>query len=220
MRYLVSVAIVLWFAASAAAQIVIPDRVDPHTPIVASLAAELPEGAQIQGGWASDTAKWIAVSPTVIHVWAAPGTHAISFRGAWVQTRSVELPNGEVIQALIGFGFLDDTATVVVGEPEPPPPPPPPPGLRLGVIVEESQERTPQQAQLWLESRQAFEANRLYILDKDQSPSDQSLSNAVQAARDSRLELPVLVVLSEGGDVVRVVSCPGSVEQLKSELSK
>lgn len=229
MRTIFTIVATLLLAAAASAQIIVPENVEPHTPIVASLQAELPDGAQIQGGWGcddSETCKWIAVNPTLIHVWAKPGRHVLTFRGAWLATRSVELPNGEVIQAVTGFGFLDHAAEFTVGsddddeDPQPNPiPPPPPPGLRVGVIVEETLERTVDQARLWLELRKTFEKDRLFILDQDQLVGP-FWSKFAEAVRDSQLELPVLVVAAEGGQVVRVVKCPDTADRIKKELSQ
>ena len=157
-----------------------------------------------------------------IHVWAKPGAHTLTFRGAWLATRSITLPDGEVIQAVTGFGFLDHAATFQVGDtipPVPPVPPVPPPGTRVGVIVEETSQRTPAQAQLWLKARAAFEEKRLYLLDQDQL-SGPYWSKIAQAVRDKNLGLPVLVVVTDAGAVVRVVACPTSVDALKTELSK
>lgn len=222
MKRLAIAAIALLLSAASAwaqsGQIVCPDEVEPNQPIVATLATELPEGAQIQGGWACDTAKYIQVDARTIHIWAAPGTHLLEFRGAWMQTKEVQLPDGQTINALLGFGFLDDHVTITVsGAPDPVPPPiPPTPGTRWAVIVEETASRVP--SPLRVQLRQQLDSQRLLIVDKDQQ--SQSLQKYVQAALASQSTLPVLVVVSESGDVIRAEALPGTVEGVKEVIQK
>ena len=146
MRTLVFLA--AFFAASLAhGQIEIPAETAAHEPIVARLTNPIPEGAQIQGGWQTPGIKTLpAPEPWSLHVWAAPGSHTLSFRGVWIKTTPITLPDGTVVQVLQGFGFLDETArfTVKGGGPDPGPnPPPPPPPSRLGVvIIEDAEART------------------------------------------------------------------------------
>jgi len=221
MRRICAMLVVFWLAAAAHGQIIVPDSVPANTPIVASLGVELPPGAKIEGGFESPTAKWIAVDATTIHIWAAPGTHKLAFRGAWIQTKDVTLPDGETIQALLGFGFLSDSVEFTVEGKQGPDPPPPPPQELVGVIVEETTERTTDQARLWHEIRRAFPAEfgKLNILDKDQlvGPSWSSVS---QAVRDSNLTLPVLVVTVPGGDrIIKVIPCPDTVAKIKEAIN-
>lgn len=214
-----SLAAAIWalLCAVCCGQITVPDKVAPHEPIVAQLTADLPAGAQIQGGWSSTTAKYLPTGdPKSVHIWAAPGQHQIAFRGAWVQTRSIEI-NGEQVQVLVGFGFVDHTASFTVGEDDDiNPPPPPPPGDRWGIVVEETTQRTPAQAQLWLQARQQFPLNKLLIID--QHSLAPSVAKYVSAAREANLPLPVLVVVSESGAVVETRSCPVSVSEIKRIL--
>lgn len=122
------VLLVLLIATPCWAQINVPAETEPHAPIAATLANPIPEGAQVQGGWTLATAKFLPV-PDGIHVWAPPGVHEISYRGVWIKTVPVTLPDGTVVQVLQGFGFLDETATFKVtgGGPDPGPDPPDPP---------------------------------------------------------------------------------------------
>ena len=144
MRTLVFLAAFL-AATLAHGQIQVPAETAAHTPIVAALANPIPEGAQIQGGWTLATGKFLA-APGGIHVWAPPGTHQIAYRGVWIKTTPITLPDGTTVQVLQGFGFLDETATFTVkgGGPDPGPnPPPPPPVAKLGaVIIEDAENRT------------------------------------------------------------------------------
>lgn len=214
-------ALIVWLTLCgvAAGQINVPANVEPYQPIVATLATPIAEGAEIQGGWEIPTAAMVQVSSTLAHIWAKPGTHQIAFRGAWLQTKNVELPNGETIQALIGFGFINETAVVVVGtpEPEPSPNPTPPPGPRMGVIIEETTARTTQQAQLWLQVRKTLPT--VYLLDKDQlrGPLWEKLGSAL---REKPVTLPVLAVLDGDGNVLRLVPCPVTVTDIKAEVNK
>jgi hypothetical protein len=122
-----SLLLILALCSQAAAQITVPDSVDPHTPIVATLASPIPDGAQVQGGWSVTEGQFLPV-PGGVHIWAGPGKHTVAFRGMWIKTRPIEI-NGEVVQVLEGFGFVDEQATVTVGEdPGPDPPDPPTPG--------------------------------------------------------------------------------------------
>ena len=216
-RLIIACFLLFSIAAQASAQILVGDEFEPHEPIVAGLVdGAVPEGAEIQGGWSCDTIKFIQLTPTVVHIWAPPGEHKLSFRGAWVQSKSVELPSGDVIQALIGFGFIDNTATFRVGPSEPPPPPPPPPGNRWGVIIRESSQQTPSQAYLYQQLRQQLPPKRLYIVDPNQPHP--SWLKYVQAARDSQNQLPVLVVVTDAGQIVESVPLPSSVADVRSKL--
>ena len=134
-------------AAPAWGQITVtPPESDAHTPITATLANPIPEGAQVQGGWQLPTAKHLP-APEGLHIWAPPGKHTVSYRGVWIATVAVTLADGTVVQVLQGFGFLDESAEFTVkggdDDDDDEPNPIPPPVTRLGVvIVELAEQRT------------------------------------------------------------------------------
>jgi hypothetical protein len=97
--------------------------------------------------------------------------------------------------------------------PVPPPVPPVPPGARKVVILEESSQRTPQQANLYLQL--LLSDLKPLILDKDQ-PSSQKYLKHVQG-----LPLPVFLVLAgTAEDLVRAVPLPGSLEESRAEVNR
>jgi len=117
------------FSPRAAAQIEVPDKVDVHKPLVATLqlGEQIPEGAKVRGSWDVPGAAWLPCGDS-IHIWAAPGTVKITASGVWVLTRDVTVGE-ETFPVLVDFGQYNYNAEVLVGEdPNPPPPPPPPPG--------------------------------------------------------------------------------------------
>lgn len=214
-------ALIIWplLWGTAAAQIEIESAYEAHQPIVAKIGdARIPDGAKVDGGWRCDTAE---IRPgqdaSTVHIWAAPGEHRITYQGAWVQTVDKTI-DGETLPILIGFGFLNEQATFRVGPPPDPPPPPPPPGPRVGVIVEETTRRTADQAALWIRLRQKADRDQLKIVDQDLATDE--TRPYVQAARESGLPLPVLVVGSESGEILRVVPVPPTVDLILRELAK
>jgi len=135
LRTLCGILLCLAILSQAAAQIDVPDTVADREPLSAKLANPIPEGAQVQGGWSVKPGKWLP-APAGIHIWpAGPGTHTVAFRGIWVKTRPLEI-DGETVQVLEGFGFIDESATVTVGEdPGPNPPDPPDPGGKYQIML-------------------------------------------------------------------------------------
>jgi hypothetical protein len=110
-------------------QIDVPPETALHKPITARLTNPIPAGAQVQGAWNLPTADFL---PAVdgIHIWAPAGTHKLSYRGIWIKTRPITI-DGQTVQVLEGFGFIDESASFKVGggpDPGPDPPVPPNPG--------------------------------------------------------------------------------------------
>lgn len=222
MKYACLASILGLLVATASAEIVVDETYKPHEPITASLEATYPDGARVDGGWESSTAKIrTAGALDQAHVWAPPGKHSLRFLGVWLQTREVTI-DGETVQILQDFGFLREQATFEVTEYDgPDPPPPPPPDERRGIIIEETSERTPEQASLWSRLTRATTIHELLIVDQDSSA--ESLEIYQQAAREylrkSGAALPVLVVVSsDDGSVVDVMECPETVDAIKQEL--
>jgi hypothetical protein len=194
-------------------QITVPPTVESHKPICATLAAPLPEGAKIKGGWTVSAAEFLQVSDTEIHIWAAPGVHEVTYQGAYVVTRDVTI-EGQVIPVLVDFGQFNYRASFTVGQ-SVPPVPPPVPGKRRGLIVEETSQRTPAQKSLYLELRKAFSDQLLPIVDRSHPPA--AWAAAVSA---TGTVAPALVVIAADGSVLRVVPLPSTVAAIQAELSK
>jgi len=219
MREAFSILIILAaLTATSHAEIDVREQYEPHQPIVATVDASIPDGARIKGGWSCETAELRSCGdPNEVHVWAAPGEHVLIYSGVWVQSRDVTI-DGETFPVLVDFGQVDDRAKFQVGRSDPPPPPPPP-GDRWGIIVEETTERTAEQAELWLDLRQRLELNELLIIDQDSQ--SQSVRKYVQAAREANQPLPVLVVVSEdSGEVVEAIQAPDTVDGVLEELGR
>jgi hypothetical protein len=205
------------------ADIDMPDRAKPHTPIVARLIADLPNQALRRGTWETPTVQVIAVDPDTLHIWAPPGRHTIRAHGVWVQTRDVTIDN-QTLPVLVDFGFYDHSATIEIGpepdpEPDPDPdPPPPPPGPRWALVVEETADRTPQQAGLYLALRNRYPLSRLLILDKDAEA--ESARRYIRAVPPD-VPLPALVIVhAETGKIVRIVPLPETVDRFTEELAR
>ena len=198
----------------ASAQITVPSPVESHKPIVATLAATLPPGAQLRGAWNVTGAEFIEVDASKIHIWAAPGVHTVVASGVWVVTKDVTI-DGQTVPVLVDFGQYNYSAQFTVAA-DGPPVPPPVPGQRRGLIVTETAQQTPAQKQLFLELRKAYSDQLLPIIDRSHPPV--AYSAAVSACGN---QVPALVVLAaDGVTIVRVVPLPATAEAVKQELSK
>lgn len=210
----IAVLLVLVLAHAAHAEITVPATIAPYKPIVAVLkTANVPPGAQVRGTWSVTGGDLVQVQADTVHVWAPPGTYTVTASGVWVLTEPVEV-NGKTIPVLIDFGQYSESATFTVGGVVPPVPPPTP-SKAWGVILEETRERTPQQAALWLKVRSEFQAGpKLLILDQD-SPDAAAYLSAVGG-----LSLPVLLVCNESGQVVSSAACPTTLAAIKKALGR
>ena len=85
MRWLL---LILLMASPAWAGINVPEEIkSPPEPIVATVDAEIPDGAQSKGKWGisgTGEANIIEVNDTTIHIWAEPGTYTLEYTGMWV----------------------------------------------------------------------------------------------------------------------------------------
>lgn len=213
--------LVVWLMASAAyAEIKIPAVTPIGKKIEAELLAAIPVGAEVQGGWVIPDCDTDLESPTRIQIWATPGKHEIKFQGAWMQFELVQIPQPDgttkTIKSTVGWGFINEAATFVVGEgddPVPPPPPPPPPGERRAVILEESEQRTTQQAVLFQSLTLAKKAE---VLDDDQPSASKYLPLLPASMSTVR---PVMLVMA-GDKLVRAVPCPTSIAAVDEELKR
>jgi len=198
------------------AEIQVPPKSQPYKPIVITVQpANVPEGAQVRGSVVCETAELLpGPSNEVWHCWAAPGTHLVKASGVWVQTRNVQI-DGQTVPVLVDFGAYTESATFVVGEGvEPNPTPVPPPGERWLIIVEESSQRTAQQANLYNELRADKTAK---ILIADQHDSSELVRRYVAQIPDGTY-LPVAVVVDQSGKVVRIAALPDTVSGVKELL--
>jgi len=175
---------------------VTPKQAEVYEPIDVTLDADIPAESRVYGnGWTWSTGvRTLAVSATEQHVWAPPGKHTIAYSGVWVHTQTITVVDTSgterTIESLLGIGMIDTSASFTVGEapypdpdpdpdpdPNPPPPPPPLPITEMWImVVEEAQDRTPEQARVLLDPtvRRWMEKNghHLRILDKDLTASD------------------------------------------------
>ena len=110
-------------------QITVPAETAPYLPVVATVAAQMPEGAQFDGGWKLQGAHFLPDGKNRIHIWAKPGEYKLEFSGLWLHLKDVTFKDGDgneiTITSYLGHGIINESATFkVTGEPPPPPPPP------------------------------------------------------------------------------------------------
>lgn len=226
------VLLVLLIATPCWAQINVPAETEPHAPIAATLANPIPEGAQVQGGWTLATAKFLPV-PDGIHVWAPPGVHEISYRGVWIKTVPVTLPDGTVVQVLQGFGFLDETATFKVTgggpDPGPDPPDPPTPGGKWQLMLFYESDRLdnyPEAQRQLLTSRVVRESLEQQGHRFRQVVESSALSGSVSAEFVPWFDavrgkpLPRIAIAPVEGGTVREFALPESLTALRQLLDK
>jgi len=151
---------------SAAVITVSPETAKEHSPIVATLNTEIPAGARVYGnGWVfSDGVQALAVSPTVMHVWAGPGQHTAKYNGVWVHTEQIEILDSSgakrTIESLLGMGMIDATASFTVegGDDDPIPPVPVPGALSVLLSYESGDQVQVNQAQADIMTNPALRA--------------------------------------------------------------
>jgi hypothetical protein len=190
-----------------------------HEPVVAVVApTDVPDGARLRGSFTVATGLSLPCGDNTFHLWLPPGKHLLRARGVWILTKDV-LVDGQTLPVLLDFGSYEYEHAIVVGDPgpDPPPPVPPvPPGERWAVIWNETAERTPQQANLFVALRKEFQSDRLLILDVSNLPPKWEAWRAKLAPAQS---LPALMVVS-GNQLVRVVPLPSSVSAVKEAIAK
>lgn len=97
-------------------QITVPAEIERDVPIVATVAAPMPDGATFDGGWKSD--EGVSILPSgdkgTVHIWAKPGTHTLRFSGFWLHLKEITFTDGAgeeiTITSYLGHGFIDETA--------------------------------------------------------------------------------------------------------------
>lgn len=108
------------------AEIDVPEEIQsPPNPIVATVDADIPEGAQSKGRWEIEggaEAQFIKANGNTVYIWAQPGEYVLSYTGMWVDFDAKT------------FDFIEEQASVLVTtedtpdpDPEPDPDPDPDP---------------------------------------------------------------------------------------------
>ena len=211
----------LWACTSAAmADIEVKPQFEPHEPIVATVTITgVPEGAKLRGSFSVSDGSYLPAGENVYHVWAPPGKHTVSAQGVWVLTKDVTV-EGQTFPVLLDFGQFKFEKAIIVG-PDVPPVPPPLPGSRWSVIWEETDDRTPQQGNLFLALRKQYQNGQIQIHDVTNLPPD---LRALEAQRPQNLPLPVQQVIvrqTDGTDrVIRTVPLPPDVAGFAKELAR
>jgi hypothetical protein len=142
---------------------------------------------------------------------------AVCWQGQAGEYAIIYLPPGDTAQPLVEVVVLGAAPQPQPNpNPDPQPDPPPPPGKTWGIILRESDNQKPPLALLLQQLREAIPGSQLRIADPDNLPDQ--WSSYAQAARESKLPLPVLVVVSEAGSVVKVAALPTTVAAVKKEL--
>jgi hypothetical protein len=137
-------------------QITVPTETAPYLPIVASVAAQMPDGATFDGGWTLEGAHFLPDGKNRIHIWAKPGEYKLEFSGLWLHLKDVTFTDGAgqeiTITSYLGHGIVNESATFKVtgAPPGPDPPDEESPiaadGLRV-MIVRESNPQSPYPAE-------------------------------------------------------------------------
>jgi hypothetical protein len=191
-------ALLFWLPTLAWAVIEVPATSAPHKKITAVVKPTIPEGATYKGVWKLANCDTDIKSPDTLLIWAPPGKHVIEYRGTWVKTEAVEIPQADgtkkTIQALVDWGPLDEQAEFEVtgGAPPPDPQPQPTPGTKWAIIWRETEAPSPQLGNLFVTIRQKFPAGQVQIHDPSQlDPQLQALHQQLPAGQ----ALPALMVV-------------------------
>ena len=155
------------------ADIEVPSTNEPHQPILAEVASELPEGAEVKISWGIEsatgtTATLIPVDgDSVAHIWAAPGRHRVTASVTWIVFEEVEIASADgtkrIIKNLLQWDnqYYSKIFSVKSGpdppkpDPDIPDPPkpdpdvPPTPGPRWILMIHDVDDTTPKREDLW-----------------------------------------------------------------------
>jgi hypothetical protein len=134
MRWLASIIVLLWCAAGYTQITVTPPKAAVGTKVTAVVEADVPEGAQFDGGWEidcdGDCRAQLAelAEPNSIGIWGPAGEYDITYSGFWLLLKDVTFKDGDgneiTIQSYLGHGFIDEQAKFVLeGKQDPDPPP-------------------------------------------------------------------------------------------------
>lgn len=196
-------------AGTASAQIQLPNKVSPYEPIVAVCNCTNEEGTTVETKWdltsrGNAKSQMIQVSGRRVHIWGSPGRHQLNVM--WVVFREIEVvtPGGgtDKIKTVVSWD-RDDHEFTISGDPGPDPDPDPDPdpvpeGDRWVIILEETEERTPQQADLWTDLRVHVRPKddiELFISDHDRQSS--WLPVYEKARKDKNQALPCMFIVDQ-----------------------
>lgn len=180
----------------------------------------LPEPGKLAGYVShADAGKWVVfqsdpfrpVQPTLVN-----DGKGVIWQGDAGQYGVIYFPSGDE-QPLVRVVELGADSP----DPDPDPdPPPPPPDDRWGIIVEETADRTPEQAALWSRVTRQTTLRELMIVDQgSQAASLDPYLDAVESHVREGGSLPALVVISsDDGSVIDVLDCPDTVDSIKEVL--
>lgn len=221
MRRLAAAALLLTAAAACPAAIDLPPTVPRDTPLIATVKPDVPPGATIRGRLDvhPPTATGISVGQDRLHVWSPPGTVTIRAHGVWVLTKTITVGT-ETVPVLVDFGFYDETATCTVTpspSPQPEPQPNPTPGPRWALIIDESSQRTPATANLYLQLRQALPKQPLTIADRDSTAPSLRPYLATLKPDDA---LPLLIVAAPDGRILRRGPLPPDLQSAVKAITE
>lgn len=206
MRRLACLLLCLWVS-PVWAQITVPQRVEPHTPIVASVDTSSAATGSVQVLW--EAGAGVSVLPvgdgSTVHVWAPPGVHSLRcdvFRVDWESKQfKVERHNAQ---------FTVGTPPQPDPQPEPVPPPQPVPvGKLTAVVLHESEDDSPAFARMAVALRSGSAAtwikeqgHKLLILDDDTVDADGQPIKLVATLKQLGVQMPALFVLDAADKVV------------------
>lgn len=203
------------------------DTYAAYERIVLTATVDAPEGAKATITWDHSDDMECAISGNSILIWAKPGTYDI--RANYLLTKVIKVGD-QSVEVVVAPGIGTIRKKFVIKEPEGSPPAPTPtpdpkpkpdetkpPATPVEgawvVIVEETADRSPNDAVIMgsalltkeLESRGI--KYRAYDIDaKDCPPQTKSLANSIG--------LPALLILAKDGKPLATVKRPSSVEEL------
>jgi len=222
MRYI----ILAWLSLAcsiAVGQIEGPSVIEPYKLTTATVKSNIPPGAVLSGGWQVGPGLDFAPTGENAIIWTGnPGKHVQSFAGYWVLVGpeiTVKDINGveQKFKPYLGSGYVNESREVEVKGSDPPMPPP---GTSWGLILEETGDSSPAWARLRVNLRKTYQSSDKHLLILDQSNLPLSLEKLAQTVRAANLPLPVLALVGEDGEVVKVMECPKTVEGVQKEVGK
>jgi len=140
LRYL-GILSALLIPAICTAAIIIPAESDEHTIIEATLEAQIPEGAEIKGGWIiPEGIDHREVTPTKLYLTGPSGERILGFSGYWILLGpeiTVKDTSGvdHTFRPYLDSGASNEKAPFKIkGDSNPPNPPLPPPGGKYQIM--------------------------------------------------------------------------------------
>ena len=190
--------------ATSFAQITVPEETQRDTPIVATIAIDMPEGAEFDGQWVLDEgATFLPVKDGVIHIWAAPGDHKVVFNGVWIDFENRK------------FKFVNLNAPYkVLGGVDPDPTPDPTPGpvgpkQMMFFVISNDLDQLPLGQRVILTSlnvrKNLEDKGHKFLLVVDDGQINEGVPSEylawIKAAKDKDLPL-IAIAPKEGGKIV------------------